>query len=290
MPMHAARPLNLAELKARHVTLPVCPSVFLKLQELMQQPKTTCGDLQKVIALEPALAAQVLKTANSAMFGLKRSVCSIDEAVLRLGLNEIWVVASALNAKQAYGAAGGWSEFNQNQWAHSLKMGLLAKALGERLNQQTADVFFTAGLLHDIGKQLFHVVDPAYADRTLDGLVHGHYLCDQEREAFGATHPQLGAELLRDWKVPAPVTRLVESHHKDPIEDSGLARSRCSFALANELAHNPKWTPEKGMTALPGKVPAETVLEIVMISREECLALAAAMHARAEQLLASGSA
>lgn len=290
MPAQVANPLTLAELKARNIALPVCPSIFLKLQELMQQPKTTCGDLQKVINLDPALAAQVLKTANSAFYGLKRSVCSIDEAVLRLGLNEIWVVASALNAKKSYSAAGGWSEFNQNQWAHSLKMGLLAKALGERLNQQTSEVFFTAGLLHDIGKQLFYVVDPSYADRTLDGLVHGHHLCDQEQDAFGATHPSLGADLLKDWKVPAPVTRLVESHHKDPIEDSGLARSRCSFALANELAHNPKWTPEKGMTALPGKVPAETVLEIVGITREECLALAAALHARAEQMLTSGSA
>lgn len=289
MSAQAVRPITLAELKSRNLNLPVCPVVFLKLQQLIALPKTTCGELQKVINLDPGLAAQVLKTANSAFYGLKRSVCSIDEAVLRLGMNEIGTVASALNAKQAYASRGKWSDFNQNQWEHSLRVGILARSFGERLNQQTAEVFFTAGLLHDIGKQLFQLVDAGYGDRTLGGVVHGLPLCEQEQELYGTSHSALGSELLKDWGVPAPVTRLVENHHKDPLEDLALGRSRGSFALANELAHNPKWAPEKGMTALSREINAQTVLEMVGITREECQTLALKAHAQAQALLTGAS-
>lgn len=268
------QPMSLDWLKRKEVRLPTCPAVFVKLMQVIKSPESSRTSLSEVINLDPALTGQVLKVANSAFYGRSRNVCSVEDAVLRLGYNEVWTIASALNVKKAFGGAGGWSPLSESVWAHALRVGAIARMLGARLNQQTADIFFTAGLLHDIGKMVLHLADPEYAALARDGELHGPALVALERSRYGVTHNSLGADLLDSWNLPVPVVRLVEYHHTDPLADGTRARARASFALANEFARDVRWRPECGLTAVGPGVDASLALGIVGLAQPELEVLA----------------
>ncbi|MCW8132404.1 MAG: HDOD domain-containing protein [Planctomycetota bacterium] len=268
----ATTPVTLAYLKSRNIQVPVCPEVFGKLQQVLNDSHSNAKDLAGVIALDPALTGEVLKAANSAYYGMSRNVRSVEDAIFRLGYREVALIATALNSKKMF-AGKKWSTFNRAMWEHAAFTATIARALGARLNQQMADVFFTAGLLHDLGKMIFQQVDADYAGRTLDGAVHGIELCAQETAAFGVSHSALGAELLASWDVPGPVARLVEHHHMDPFTDPGLLKMRGSFALANELAHDHDWRPDKGLWSLGRTQGADALLICLGLDGRECLQL-----------------
>lgn len=221
------------------VRLPVRPEVFLQLTDLLNDPRKANRELEKVIRRDPVLTAQVLRVSNSAYYGSPRNIASIDQAVLRIGLNEVASIAAALKARQLFEMTGGsWTPFHAAQWEHALKTAVLARILGRRLNAQTAELFFTAGLLHDFGKLLLQRVYPDYAELSASGAVHGYELLACEVRNFGMNHASLGAELLRHWKLPNPIGNLVEKHHDEMKAGTGTVRAQACFVLANELAHH----------------------------------------------------
>lgn len=269
----AVQPVTLERIKARNVKLPVCPSVFAKLTQVLASSTSTSRDLSQVITLDPALTGEVLKVANSAFYGMSRNVRSVEDAIFRLGFREVGAIASALNSKQMFTNGATWSAFNKKLWEHSMLTAMIARAMGARLNQQTADIFFTAGLLHDIGKLVFQQLDAKYVERALDGMLHGMELSAQERASYGTSHAAIGGELLASWSLPAPIVRLVENHHIDPLADREHARMRGSFALANELAHDANWDPSKGLWTLGRMEPVQALLALLNVQLEELLAI-----------------
>ncbi|MCW8130134.1 MAG: HDOD domain-containing protein [Planctomycetota bacterium] len=217
--------------------LPVCPAVFGRLIELLGSADSTCDDLAKVIALDPILASEILRVVNSVRFAGGSSVTSVEHAVLRLGFQEVNAIALAMQAKGIF-KGGQWTAFNSAIWKHSVRTAALCALMAARQRTGSADLLFTAGLLHDIGKLVLYAYDHAYEAWAHPEQLYGKGLVSEELARFRTEHSVVGAELLRGWRFSAQLVKLVETHHDLPPGAQPLFEL---LAHTDALAHQLPW-------------------------------------------------
>lgn len=235
----ALKPLTLKDVLARKIKLPVCPGVFVRLTVTLAKSNSSGEDVAKIVSADQSLTTEVLKVSNSAFYGLSRRVRSVDEAVVRLGFGEISTIVTAVQAREIFKGGGSqWSAFNSFLFSHALSTAIITRSLGRRLNPAFADAFFTAGMMHDIGKLIMQQIDPQYPAFCQMGAVHGHTLVVREQDAYSTNHAQIGSELLKHWNLPDTLVKLVEGHHDRVAEADRVKGVREMLAAANDIAHH----------------------------------------------------
>jgi putative nucleotidyltransferase with HDIG domain len=268
--LERALPVDLKELINRDISLPVCPVVFTSLLSALGQADSSCVDLAEILQSDATLASQVLRAANSAVYGLPRQVRSIDEAIFRIGFKEVWSISSALKARELFRTQNQpWSAFNAKLWDHTLLTAALARVLVTRCKLDRADELFTAALLHDIGKAVLYQVTPDYAVLCQNASMTGHELSQLENDFFGTNHAKLGAELLRHWNLPETLADLVAKHHDEPGNPAETGRRHHALVLANEFAHALALSADNEQGSLSGVAP-DSRMAVLEIPVESC--------------------
>jgi len=233
------KPLTLKDVLARNIKLPVCPAVFSRLTVTLASPNSSGEDVAKIVSTDQSLTTEVLKVSNSAFYGLSRRVRSVDEAIVRLGFGEISAIVTAIQAREIFkGSDGRWTRYNTILFTHALSTAIIARSLGKRLNPAFADAFFTAGMMHDIGKLVMQQIDPQYSAFCQMGAVHGHMLVVREQDAYATNHAAIGSELLKHWNLPETLVKLVEGHHDRVNEADRVKGVREMLAAANDISHH----------------------------------------------------
>ncbi len=123
-----------------------------------------------------------------------------------------------------------------NFWRHSIYCGVTARVLAGRCNALHVEPFFIGGLLHDIGQLIILNKLPEMArEAHLRARDSGQPLPQVEREVIGFDHAQVGAELLRFWRLPANLLDAVEFHH-EPEAASDFPLNAALVHMANQVA------------------------------------------------------
>ena len=149
-------PITPQELIANLGDLPPLPQVAAQVLRLATDPDSTTDELQRVIATDQALTAQILKIANSAMFGMVREVRTLTQAIMTLGFSTIKSVVIASSAKNLY-SRGGTGLQERLLWEHALVAALSARAYARGFRSPRMEEAFLGGLMHDIGKSVFRM-------------------------------------------------------------------------------------------------------------------------------------
>ena len=163
----AAATQHQEELKSRIVRsikdLPPMPQVVIKIQHLVSDVNSDASKLAEIIESDQAIAAKVLKMANSAFYGMSGRISSIRQASLLLGYQTLGeIVTMAGTAANLSGAMPGYGYDSQELWKHSLSVAFSAKmiaemknayitALAKKMNISKAAVSQTAGRLERKG-------------------------------------------------------------------------------------------------------------------------------------------
>jgi putative nucleotidyltransferase with HDIG domain len=172
---------------------------------LARDPSATTEILARVVATDPALAARVLTMSRSVTYLRRQPPRTLQEAIVTVGMQGLRRILIAASARSAYHAD---DTVAQTLWAHALATGLAADEIGKASGAGGGDAFI-AGLLHDIGKLIFHLADPkAFAQL-------GWFDADRERALFGVTHDKAGACLAEMWGLDDAVVRAIMYHHDD---------------------------------------------------------------------------
>jgi HD-like signal output (HDOD) protein len=208
--------MHLDKLLKQPQALPSVPKVVRRLIDTFEQAEVDPMLVASLIEEDPVLTAKLLKTANSAFFGLSRNVTNAREAMNILGLIKVraLVVASALG--EGFHTVGG---VNLNQfWRYSLNTANLSRyiALPIRIDENTA---FTAGLIHAVGELVMHVGMPEAMielDRNVPMLDLKR--AKAERSLFGYSYAEVGAALAREWKFPRRMINAIE-HQTAPFDN-----------------------------------------------------------------------
>ena len=187
-----------------------------KLIETFDQEEVDAMLVASYIEDDPVLTAKLLKTANSAFFGLSRQVSNAREAMNVLGMIKVRALVIAASLGEGFHKVG---SVNLNQfWRYSLNTANLSRyiALPIKIDENTA---FTAGLIHGIGELVMHVGMPE-AMLDLDRSVPMLDLkrSKAERGIFGYSYAEVGAALAREWHFPKRMINAIE-HQTAPFDN-----------------------------------------------------------------------
>lgn len=233
-------PITPQELIANLGELPPLPQVAAQVLRLAADPDSTTDELQKVIATDQALTAQILKIANSAMFGMMREVKTLTQAIMTLGFSTIKSVVIAASAKNLY-ARGSTGLQERMMWEHALVVAISGRAYAKAMRSARTEEVFLCGLMHDIGKSVMGVKFPdRYASLVRTVYNEQGDQLDLELETFGFDHAMVGEALMRSWNLASSIEHAVRWHHEpiqSPKEDRPLT---ALVALGNQLALDQK--------------------------------------------------
>ena len=217
--------------------LPAVPHVYAELTRRLNDPRVTVGELGELVAQDSALAAQVLRIANSAYFGRDRAVSDLGDAAARLGTD---LLRSLVLTAEVYGGFAIPPRFvplAEEMQKHASLVARLASSLEPRA--PWAEDAFTAGLLHDIGKLILLSRAPELLDDLVrDAETAGRELHVVEVERLGAHHGTLGACVLGMWGLPSGILQAVLAHEELPAELPRALDPVQAVAVANRLAHD----------------------------------------------------
>ncbi|HUU28617.1 MAG TPA: HDOD domain-containing protein [archaeon] len=197
--------------------MPSLPTTVGKVIELANDINSSAKDILAVIQMDPVLTAKVLKLINSAFFALPNKV-SLKQAVVLLGINTIknLALSSAIIGQMAKNKIM-IKNFDQHRfWEHSLGTGIASRLICKKLNPdpQTAEEFFVAGLVHDIGKLVLALAVPAIFSKTIQvAKEKGLTSWDAESQIIGIDHAEVGSMLAQKWALRESLINSTRYHH-----------------------------------------------------------------------------
>ena len=209
-PVELATPLQ--SLTAEIGDLQPLSPIVLSVLKLTEASPLSARDLGELISGDEALAAKVLRVANSAYYGRARSVSDIRAATTLLGFREVRALAIAISMQRE---AELTPPFECEQfWRYSLVVGLAAELLAEVERADRGDAL-TAGALHNLGRLALAQYQPASLAAALElareKRVDAH---TAERRLLGFTDAELGGSLAQLWDFPPPLVAAI-AHHAD---------------------------------------------------------------------------
>ncbi len=216
--------------------LPPLPQVASRVIRISADSDSSSEELRNLVRTDQALSAQILKVANSAMFGRMREVTTLTQALLTLGFTTARSVVLASSVKTLF-SRGPAGLQERVLWEHALVTAITGHAFGKALRCAVTEEVFLAGLMHDIGKSAMLLKFPESYGALL-GRIHareGDGL-SLELDAYGFDHGMVGEALLTSWNIAEGITQAVRWHHDPGQAQPEHRRLVALVALGNQAA------------------------------------------------------
>lgn len=241
------------------------PDVFIRINDLAQDPTSSAVDFSRVIEQDAALTARLLKIVNSPYYGFPSSINTISRAITIIGIRDLRDLVLATTTVNALTKIDSNCFSVNNFWSHSLHCAVIARILAEFRQEIHAERFFVAGLLHDIGNLVMHQGLGSLCQQVMDRIAEtGEATYTAEKAIIGFTHADVGAALARAWNLPADIIDIIQYHH-EPTKAQFEQKDAMTIHLANYIADS------LGESKLPNVASDEldpTVWELLELTPE----------------------
>jgi HD-like signal output (HDOD) protein len=250
--------------------LEALPVVVQRLLVVVRDPTASVDAIARLLGTDQALAATVLRFANSAGSMPSRRIGRLSEAIARIGLGTLReVVLRACAAPMLDRGLPPYALPRRTAWRHAATTSEAARRLALLANVGPADEAAVAGLLHDVGKIVLTSVAPeATAEAVSVARRTRVPVWQAEMQVIGCHHGQVGGALLSAWGLPELVSGAVRFHHEPDLDFENTTNRLASVvALADAAAHavgavgsggaclQPNWDP--AMAEVLGIAPVD---------------------------------
>jgi len=206
--------------KKIHTYILQMPSLSTTAAKIMQICNTSMpspNDLNRVISLDPVLTGKVLQLINSAYYSRRSNVTSLTRAIIILGINTIKnIVLSSAIVKCINSSPGGDAVDMDFFWTHSIHVGVTAKLIAKEMGipPTEQELFFLAGLMHDLGKvPLIQQFPKIYAQISKISIDKKTDVCLIENALLGFTHCTSGKMIAEKWQLGDSIKEALAFHH-----------------------------------------------------------------------------
>ena len=197
--------------------LPPMPQVASRAISMVENPDTTAQELTDLLSSDAALAARVLKIANSAMFSRQREITTLSQAIMIIGFKALKGIIVAATLRQLN---KGFGKLEKMIWENSMCAATCSTVLAKRLKKSYVEEIFLLGLLHSLGQIVFLSQTDTQKDyKKVMKLIQDEHLtyADAEQKVFGFAHPLIGALVAKKWNFSAETCQII-LHYNDPLE------------------------------------------------------------------------
>ena len=197
------------------------PITVQKLIIALNREDLNTSEIIQIVEYDAAVAANILRAANSAAFGGRFQIDRLRDAVVRLGTTTLLNLVLGEHFRKIKTSAPLYDLSEDDIWLHGAAASLAVKAIiRETRPSKVAEAAGIAALVHDIGK----LIMVRYLDASVAKILE---TCDQrklswveaERELFGCDHAEVGGSMARRWGFPDSITDAIERHHQYPAEN-----------------------------------------------------------------------
>lgn len=202
-------------------SIPPYPAVALRVQKAMSQPDFGLDEVSHLVGADAALAADVLRCANSSMYRRGSTVTSLTQAITRIGATQVMRLLLASGLAVHANAAGPLAKLRRMIWIEGLASAAICQELARQRGLRHEEAF-ALGLLHDFGRVV--------ACGTLEALLSKRPLAGTwPEEAWSGIvdrlHVPVGLAMASRWQLGSLVTEVIGGHHLGAAarcEDPGL--------------------------------------------------------------------
>jgi len=199
--------------------LPTLSVVVARVIQVVSNPLTSASDLSGIITVDQALTAKVLKLANSAFYGFPFRIKNITQAVSILGFDTIRNLALTVSVHKIFTGETERGFSHQEFWKHSVGVAICSSLLAKKIKYKSPESAFTAGLLHDIGKNLFEqYLHEEFMEALKVSSDKGISMKEAELEVIGTDHTAVGRMMAEKWNLPHELKTGIGYHH-NPDEE-----------------------------------------------------------------------
>jgi HD-like signal output (HDOD) protein len=228
--------------------IPPIPAVARKVLRLAGSEDARLADIARLIATDQGLATQILRTCNSAYFGIPHRVKSLSRAVSLLGFKSVrnLVVIHSLPRRRT-----GNPTFAETAiWTHSAGGSIAARLLALETQAVDPEEAMLGGLIHDAGRLVLNLLIPDHYEPVMRAVYNreGRSM-ELERQALGIDHTLVGEAVLHKWNFPKELIETVRHHHDPP---DGLD----ALTLVVQAANDELWNLGLGVRE-PAEPPTE---------------------------------
>lgn len=215
--------------------LPSLPSVALDVLRLAQDEDASSEELAAAIGRDPALAAKLLKLANSSLFSAGRPIATLREATMLLGSKTVKLMALSFtlteNLNSAQSSCFDYGEF----WRRSLMGALASRSFARAARLPCADEAFLSALLADLGQLVMVRVLPEDYAHVLEQAAGTWPSAALEQKELGFHRGEVADALLASWALPASIRVAVQAAHASGAAGTGPVHGAQALPCAVQL-------------------------------------------------------
>ena len=197
------------------VELSSLPFIYIKINDAVNNPRSSIKDISEIISGDPGLTSRLLRLVNSAFYGFPSKVETVSRARLMVGTQQMRDLALATSVMSLFKGIPGHLVSMESLWRHSVACGLAARMLAKvRQSEVNAELLFTAGIIHDIGRLVIYKKIPETAQEMIIRCRDSKeplYLV--EKEVLGFDHSDLWRMLAQSWNLPPSLEEVLACHH-----------------------------------------------------------------------------
>lgn len=226
--------LDIKQLFTDAKKLPILPALLLELMDSFSNQEAKVEDIAKKVSKDQSISAKVIRMANSTAYRRGKEVESIEQAVIRLGLNQVRSIVVAATLSNTFPDIPG---FDKNKfWTDTFTTASIAKALAKhtKVNSETA---FTCAMMHNIGELLLQILKPDECSLIALSIESGEPRLSAQREVFGVDYTEVGVALAKHWNFSTIFCDAIEQQldplsYETPSEGAILIRLSVFAAFA----------------------------------------------------------
>ena len=211
---------SILEAIKKSAAVPSMPQVVTRFLEAIQDPHFEYDDVVKILSADPGMVSEVLRLANSALFGVARKVTNLRQALTLLGPKRTRSMVLGRYLVDSLGGKIGGGIDTSYFWRRSLASAVLGARIADSILPKQREEVFVSALLADVGLTILAQAFPErYEPIGARYAPYGRpFTDDEEREVVEVTHAEVSAMVLAYWGLPDLVCQAVNLHHSAGVE------------------------------------------------------------------------
>ncbi|MBN2435188.1 MAG: HDOD domain-containing protein [Spirochaetes bacterium] len=196
--------------------LPSMPEVVTRIINMVNDPNVDFKLVAEEISRDQAITTNILKIANSAYFSKGKEIASVEKALVTLGMKEVKDIVVVAATKQVLDKPViGYDLAKGELWKHNVAVAMLAKKIAiDKKKKNLADLVFTGGIIHDVGKTVLAIyVASTFKDLIQSTVDNQITFAQAEQLLLGFDHQEIGQIILKKWQFPESLQNIVRYHH-----------------------------------------------------------------------------
>ncbi len=205
----------------KDIVIPPCPQLLVQLQRELDQADPDPQAVADIAGSDVAMAAALIKIANSSLYARKQPVKSVAQAVAMLGVKPTSTVLTGFLLRNAIRLD---STLIEHFWESSTRRSLAMAHIASQMYGVDVDTAKTCGLFFHVGIPVMLQGVRGYGGTLVEAMARqDRSFIQTENAAHRTDHAVVGAIVAKTWRLPAVVAYAVRLHHDfSVLGDDGI--------------------------------------------------------------------